>query len=160
MNCCQFFLCQIFLIGNRVFAAFGHWTQVHVGLCILHVGGCLTFQTNRYVCFRVFWAHSNIVLHFFRFLQGPSKLVFPIEKSKKGRSHLKNKIKVFSHLLLSRRFHLQKSDLFGPRTIKHSGRVEKKELVQFSFILLENASWNWDKRQSGCSTHLLLKSGF
>ena len=39
--------------------------------------------------------------------------------------------KVFSCLLLSRRFHLQKSDLFGPRTIKHSGRGAKRNWCNF-----------------------------
>ena len=29
-------------------------------------------------------------------------------------------------MLLSRRFHLQKSDLFRPRTIKHSGKAAKR----------------------------------
>ena len=34
-------------------------------------------------------------------------------------------------MLLSRRFHLQKSDLFGPRTIKHSGRAAKRNWCNF-----------------------------
>ena len=89
------------------------------------------FSNKQRSLFKSFLGSLKSFSPLFQILQGVSKLICPIEKSIEGKSHLKNKIKVFSHLLLSRRFHLQKSDLFGPRTIKHSGRGAKRNWCNF-----------------------------